>query len=278
EQKFFPKGAKYIQADIDPDEIGRNWVPDAAIVGDIKLVLESLIRELKERNPDRRQWQSRAAALQSEKEGYVREVAAECLAESVPIKTKRVMREMNEVFGDDAILVNENGSQDLWSYYWPYYRVRSTNSCIAPGEQTCMGGGCSAAIGAKLANPGRDVVCTTGDGAFQMFMKELSTAVQHRAPVTYIVLNNYSLGWVKFGQKNRGGRFISTDFEAQPDFAPIARAHQCHGEKIVNPADIRPALERALAATRAGKPAVLDFTVDGWDFAPGFKRFYERLA
>ena len=141
-----------------------------------------------------------------------------------------------------------------------------------------MGGGCSAAIGAKLAMPERDVVCTTGDGAFQMFMKELATAAQHRAPVTYVVLNNFSLGWIKFAQRNRGNRFISADYQVQPDFVKIAEANQCYGETVERPQDIRPALQRALKATRGGVPAVLDFVVDGWDFAPGFKRFYQRLA
>jgi acetolactate synthase-1/2/3 large subunit len=126
--------------------------------------------------------------------------------------------------------------------------------------------------------PERDVVCTSGDGAFQMFMKELPTAVQHQAPVTYVVLNNFSLGWIKFAQRNRGNRFISTDFEIQPDFAQIARANQCYGERVERPEDIRPAFKRGLKASREGVPVVLDFIVDGWDFAPGFKRFYQRLG
>jgi acetolactate synthase-1/2/3 large subunit len=279
EQKFFPKGAIYIQVDIDPEEIGRNWKPDVAITGDISLVLQSLIRQLQRAGVKNRKANPRVTKLLMAKQAYEAAVRKECLTDgSVPIKTKRVIRELYEVFGRHTILVNENGSQDLWSYYWPYYKVGNINSCVAPGEQTCMGGGCSAAIGAKLAMPGRDVVCTTGDGAFQMFMKELATAAQHKAPVTYVILNNFSLGWIRFGQRNRGNRFISTDYKVQPDFAKIAEANQCYGERIEKPEDIRPALQRALKITREGIPAVLDFIVDGWDFAPGFKRFYERLA
>ena len=279
EQGFFPKGAKYIQVDIDPEEMGRNWVPDTAVVGDIKLVLQALLRELQRAGLKKGKQNPRMTKLLKAKDAYEARVKKECLGESsIPLKTKRIVRELCEVFGKNAILVNENGSQDLWSYYWPYYKVGSINSCVAPGEQTCMGGGCSAAIGAKLAMPDRDVVCTTGDGAFQMFMKELATAAQHNAPVTYVVLNNFSLGWIKFAQRNRGNRFISTDYKVQPDFVQIARANQCYGERVEKPEEIRPALQRALMETRGGTPAVLDFIVDGWDFAPGFKRFYERLA
>jgi acetolactate synthase-1/2/3 large subunit len=141
-----------------------------------------------------------------------------------------------------------------------------------------MGGGCAAAIGAKLALPDRNVVCPTGDGAFQMFTNELATAVQYGAPVLYLVLNNRSLGWIKFHQRNLGDRFVATDFEVQPDFMMVAEANQCFGVRIERPEEIRPALERALAATRAGRPAVVECIVDGWDFSFGFNNYYERMA
>lgn len=277
-QQFFPDGAKYIQVDIDPDEIGRNWIPDVAVVGDANLVLCDLIEVLKAQTKEAENLSPRAEALIAAKEQYDAEVAAECLTDAVPIKTKRVVQTLNDVYGENTILVNENGSQDLWSYYFPYYKVLDVNGCVAPGEQTCMGFGIAAAIGAKLGQPDKKVVCTTGDGAFQMFMKELPTAVQYHAPVTYVVLNNFSLGWVKFGQQRRGSQFTGVDFEAQPDFVKIAEANQCYGERVENPADIRPALERAKQATQNGTPAVVEFIVDGWDFAYGFHQYYRRLA
>ena len=278
EQQFFPEGAKYIQIDIDPHEIGRNWIPDVAIVGDAKLALQDLTRILRDRLKEKADGNGRKEMLLKAKEEYEEKMKAECLSDAVPIKTKRVIRELNEVFGKDTILVNENGSQDLWSYYYPYYKVLDINSCVAPGEQTCMGFGVAGAIGAKLAMPEKKVVCVTGDGAFQMFMKELPTAVQHEAAVTYVVLNNFSLGWIKFNQKRRGERFIASDFRIQPDFVKVAEASKCYAERVERPANIRSALERALKANLKGAPAVIEFIVDGWDFAPGFKRFYERLG
>ena len=277
-QFFFPKGARYIQIDIDPHEIGRNWIPDVPIVGDASMVLNDLIACIKDNISDDKKENSWTQGLLKSKEKYEEEVKSECMTDEIPIKTKRVIWELNHVFGRDTILVNENGSQDLWSYYHPYYKVLDINSCISPGEQTCMGFGVAGAIGAKLAQPSKKVVCTTGDGAFQMFMKELPTALQYNAPVTYVVLNNFSLGWTKFGQRQRGDRFIATDFKVQPDFTKIAEANGCYGLKIELPSNIRPALERALKANAEGKPAVLDFIVDGWDFAPGFINYYRRLG
>jgi acetolactate synthase-1/2/3 large subunit len=278
QQKFFPPRAKYVQVDIDPFEIGRNWIPDVAIVGDARLVLRDLIIQVRDRSKGRKFGEARAAALQKAKEKNEARVEEDCLDESIPLKTRRIIRELNQVFGKDTILVNENGSQDLWSYSFPYYKVLDANSCIPPGEQTCMGMGVAAAIGAKLAMPDKKVICTTGDGAFQMFMKELPTAVQYGAAVTYVVLNNFGLGWVKFNQTRRKGRSIATEFTVQPDFVKVAEACQCFGERVEKPGGIRLALQRALRANQEGKPAVLEFIVDGWDFPPGFKSFYERLG
>lgn len=274
--RYFPKGAKLVQIDIDPFEIGRNWVPDVAIVGDARLVLRDLLEALGERKRSARWDESWGAELARQNEAYRAQVVAECLTDVVPIRSKRVVKELNQVFGTDAILVNENGGQDLWTYYCPYYQVTGTGQCVAPGEQTCMGFGVAGAIGAKLAAPHKRVVCVTGDGAFQMFMKELPTAVQYKAPVTWVVLDNRSLGWPKYGQRKLGGRYIATDFEAQPDFVRIAEANGCFGERVTEPARIRGALERALKANEGGVPAVLDFEVEPWEFGPGFKRFTNR--
>jgi acetolactate synthase-1/2/3 large subunit len=278
EQKFFPRRAKYIQIDIAPEEIGRNWIPDVGIVGDIQLVLHQWMRHWDEEPPRERSGSARMTKLLQAKKLFEAQVKAECETDAIPIKTKRVIRELNEIFGANTILVNENGSQDLWSYQWSFYKILDENSCVAPGEQTCMGGGCSAAIGAKLAFPEKNVVCPTGDGAFQMFMKELATASQYQAAVTYIVLNNFSLGWIKFHQRNLGNRFIATDFKVQPDFIKVAEANQCFGERVEKPEDIRPVLERALSVTQKGTPAVVEILVDGWDFTPGFRNFYKRLS
>lgn len=271
--RIFPPGAKFVQIDIESFEIGRNWVPDVAIVGDAKLVLAELTALLKGR--EKAEWRRRGEEYARAKSEYEAEVAAEGLCDEVPLKTKRVLYELNQVFGRNTVLVHENGSQDLWSYYSPYYKVLDLNSVVAPGEQTCMGMGVAGAIGAKLALPDKKVVCITGDGAFQMHCQELPTAVQYGAPVTWVVLDNRGLGWIKFGQKRLGGRYISVDYEVQPDFAQLARACSCYGERVERPEEVRGALERALRANQDGKPAVVAFSVDPWDFSEGFHAYYD---
>jgi acetolactate synthase-1/2/3 large subunit len=262
----FPDGARFVQVDVDPCEIGRNWIPDVAIVGDAMLVLRDLTAAVSERVRRKPlEGMPRVKEIIEAKQAFLREVEAECIDASIPLKSKRIVHEANRVFGPGTVLVNENGSQDLWSYYFPYYTVLDVDCCVAPAEQTCMGFGVAGAIGAKLAAPERKVLCTTGDGAFQMFMKEIPTAAQYDAPVTWVVLNNYSLGWIKLHEKAAGERYIAVDFEVQPDFAAVADASGCHGARVAAPDEIRPALEEALRQNEDGVPAIIEFVVDPWD-------------
>jgi len=166
--------------------------------------------------------------------------------------------------------------QDLWSYYCPYYKVLDVCGCIPLAEQTCMGFGVVGAIGAKLTEPDKKVVCTTGDGAFQMYNQDVPTAVQYNAPVTWAILNNFSLGWVKWLQIKLIGKATACDYEVQPDFTKFAEANACYGERIEKPREIKPALERALKAKNEGTPAILDFIVDPEDCHRNFKEFHRR--
>ena len=128
-----------------------------------------------------------------------------------------------------------------------------------------MGMGVVGAIAAKLTKPEKKVVCVTGDGAFQMYMKELPTAAQYNVGCTWVVLNNSALGWVKSLQTEAVGWDVAT-FNMQPDFVKWAEACNCYGRRIEQSSDVRPALEEALEVNKKGIPAVLDF-VTGIDMS-----------
>ena len=275
---YVPKEAKFLQMDIDPFEIGRNIVPALALVGDAKSTLADLISGISELKSKKERWSRRAADIEKAKAEFEALVEEECKTEEMPIRTKRVVHELNRVFGNDTILANENGSQDLWSYYCPYYKVLDTGGCLGMPEQTHLGIGVIGSIAAKLTRPDMKVVCTAGDGAFQFAMKEVPTAVQYHAPVTWVILNNYSLGWEKYYQKYwlESGKFTGTEFQVQPDFVKIAEANKCYGERIERPDDITPALKRALKANVSdGVPAIMDFVVGTFDFPEAFHEFHE---
>ncbi|NLY36069.1 MAG: thiamine pyrophosphate-binding protein [Tissierellia bacterium] len=266
--KLRPDDCKFIQIDIDPFEINRNWTPDTAILGDAKLVLKQLLKEVKENKGHF--WKDRYKENASKKQEYEIEISQECQANETPIKTKKVVFELNKVFGKNTIITHENGLQDLWTYYSPYYKVLDLDATVAPGEQTCMGVGVMGALGAKLAHPDKKVVCVTGDGAFQMYNQDVLTAVQYKTPITWVILNSYGLGWPKYGQKALGERYIVTDFLAQPDFVQLAHSYGCYGERVEDPKDITGALERALGENQAGRSVILDIIIDSEDVSQGF--------
>ena len=276
---YIPSRAKLVQIDIDPFEIGRNLVPDVALVGDARLALADLVSHISSALKKDQIRTQRIEDLRRAKEEYEAIVSSECRTDAIPIMTKRVVRELNEVFGRDTILANENGSQDLWSYYFPYYKVLNVGGCLGMPEQTCFGMGVVGAIAAKLTRPDMKVVCTTGDAAFQFSIKEVPTAVQYGAGVTWVVLNNFGLGWEEYYQKywSESGKIVATKFSAQPDFVKYAEANKCYGERVEKPGEIRSALERALRANLDGQPAIVEFIVGTFDFPEGFHEFH-RMA
>lgn len=275
--KYFPLNAKYVQIDVDYFEMDKNWFPDIFVLGDAKVVLKELVEYASFRLKSFSKKSSRIEEIVRAKREYEEIVENECKDETIPIKTKKVVREANKVFGRGTILVNENGMQDLWSYYFPYYKVLDVLGCIPPAEQTCMGSGVVGAIGAKIAMPNMKVLCTTGDGAFQMYSQDVPTAVQYNAPVTWIILDNFGYGWPKWIQKKLFGRSTAVDFKVQPDFVKFAEANKCYGERIDRPNEVKGALERALKANMDGVPAILDFIIDPEDCPKGFKEFYRDV-
>ncbi len=273
--KYYPQNAKYIQVDIDSFEIGRNWIPDIAIVGDIKLVLRDMVSVVKDRLGKKDHVGSRFDEIKDAKRRYEAEVDAECAASKGDLRVKTILRSLNRIFGPKTILVNENGSLDLWSYYYPYYRVLDVLGCIAPAEQTCMGFGVGVSIGAKITKPDMNVVCTTGDGAFQQQMQELATAAQYSAGATWIIFNNFSLGWPKYvWNLLYPGRHVAVDYKVQPDFEKVAEASKCFGARIEKPSEIDDTLKGALKANKEGTPAVLNCIVRPMDYNQFFKEFH----
>ena len=228
--RYFPEDAKYIQIDIEPLSIGLNWVPDVPVVGDADLILKDLISTIKEKmNKNQDDNSSRIKEVLKAKQEYDEEIYSEVMNTGTPISPKRLAWEMGKVFGEDTILCNENGNNDIWTYIFPYYKVLGQGGVVPMGEQTCFGSGVAGVLGAKLAKPDLNAVCPTGDGAFQHYNKELATAAQYDLGVTWVIFNNYGLG--------RPGQFI-----VQPDFVKLAEASKCFGIKVERPSEIRAAL------------------------------------
>lgn len=267
-----------IQIEIDDFEIGRNWIPDVVLQSDARVAVEALTSAMKQRKQPRFD----AWAMQVSEGRNLAIAGARADAEvsidtgAMPMTGKAIVSEINRVFGDNTILVKENGGQDLWVYYWPYYQVLDQKCCVAPAEQTAMGYGIIGAMAAKLAAPDRKVVSTSGDGAFQMSIHELGTAVQNKLGITWVVMNDNSFGWVQWIQRRKhDDRIVATSFEPGIDILATAKASGCDGIRVESPEQLGPALEAAIAANAKGMPFVVEVPVDQSHHHAEFDRFHD---
>lgn len=172
-----------------------------------------------------------------------------------PLDMNAVMATLAEVLPGDTVMVNDAGNFTGWlQRFWCYRHFRTQ---VGP-TNGAMGYGVPAAVGAAIECAGvRPVVCFVGDGGFLMTAQELATAIRHGAAPVIILVDNGSYGTIRMHQeRSYPNRVVATDL-ANPDFAAFAQSFGAHGETVTETAQFRPALERALAVSHKGLPAVL---------------------
>ena len=172
-----------------------------------------------------------------------------------PVDMGLVTAHLRDVLPADAILTNGAGNFTVWPN--KFYKFGPEARLLAP-QSGAMGYGLPAAIAAKVAHPGRTVVCFAGDGDFQMNCQELGTAMQAGAQPIVLILNNGTYGTIRAHQeRNYPARVSGTTLE-NPDFAALARAYGFHAERVARTEDFAPAFARARAS---GTGAVLDLDI-----------------
>jgi len=235
--KFCPT-AKIIHIDIDPSSIGKNVAVDVPLVGEVKSVLNDLISALKgKQSADISAWWSQVNEWRS-----VDSLAYQT-KEGV-IKPQTVIETLYEVTKGEAIVTSDVGQHQMWAAQ--YYHFNEPRRWINSGGLGTMGFGLPAAMGAKLADPDRDVACVTGEGSIQMMLQELSTMLQYNTPVKIINLNNGYLGMVRQWQEFfYEKRYAMSYMEALPDFVKLAESYGHIGIKVEKEADLKPALIEA---------------------------------
>ncbi len=259
--KPLPPGRKFIHADADPTQFARNWMPDVTLAGDAKVVLAQLIEACHEKSPrgvmERHPRVQELKRLREEYEASLRDVLA---SRASPVHPLQVVRAVEELMDEEAIIVLGEGANRVWTA--AHLRIPRPGHWVSASEYGCMGLSVPAAIGAKLGRPECQVISLTGDGSFQMQMQELPVALQYSAPVTWVIMNNNCLGWIKYTQDRFfEGRHIAVDFEPNWRFDRVAEAAGCRGFRVEKPSELRPALAEALEANRRGTPAVVDVIV-----------------
>ena len=252
----FCVGAEFIHIDIDPSSIGKNIPVALPIVGDVKMCLRRLIKELQ--GMEGKDWYAAHASWLAQIAEWQRDFPLSY--EQDPdgeLMPQYVCEQIYEVTDGDAIITTEVGQHQMWAAQ--YYHFMKPRHFITSGGLGTMGYGFPAAIGAQIACPDRTVIDIAGDGSFQMNVQELATAVQYDLPVIVAILNNHSLGMVRQWQQFfYEGRYADTSLEVSPDYVKLAEAYGAVGLRATKPDEVRPALEEAI---RLRRPVVLDFVV-----------------
>ncbi|MBO0905981.1 thiamine pyrophosphate-dependent enzyme [Jiella sonneratiae] len=179
-----------------------------------------------------------------------------------PVDMGKVAAHLRAVLPKDVIVTNGAGNFTVWPNKFLLYGPQAR--LLAP-QAGAMGYGLPAAIAAKVADPGRTVVCFAGDGDFQMTSQELATAKQAGAQPIVLVLNNGTYGTIRAHQERHyPARVSGTDMES-PDFPLLARAYGFHGERVERTEEFPAAFERALASKTG---AVLDLAISAEALTP----------
>ena len=278
-----PGEQKMIQVDIDDDILGLNKATELAVLADADAFLSRLADELRSAPIAEEQHQANRARTAALVEGQAKvraQLDATLQNTSTPMHSSHVPNVCRKVFGDDAVYVFDGGNATVWASF--YSTINRPDALLSTFKLGMLGAGVSQALGGQIARPDAKVVCIIGDGAMGFHVQELETALRNELPVIYLVLCDKQWGMVKLTQTiglqmlrpaigtDQQGT-INADFE-EIEFDKVALAMGCHGERVADPADLEPALQRCIDS---GKPAVIHVDVDPnmHLFAPGLQEF-----
>jgi len=249
--EYYPKKAKGIQIDRNPERIGLRYPVQIGLIGDLQATLKALLPKIKvntnkhflelaqERMKD---WKKTLAKLENDS--------------GKPIKPPFLVKEVSRLIDDSAHISIDTGAHTLFTAR--HLQVKEGQQITVCGNLASMGPGLSYAIAAQLAFPGRQCIAMVGDGSFTMLMGEMATAVLYNLPVKVIVFKNNGLILDGFEQEEIGSKRYGIDL--QPiDFVKIAEACGAEGYHCNNPSELEGVLKAAFASE---KPCVLEVEVD----------------
>lgn len=267
-----PRAARIVHGRIEAGQIGVNYPTDLAVVGDVGLTARALTEAVKsaataQRLEAIRRERSEQAAAHTRKLRDAYLASAREHWDGSPITWPRLLLTLEKVLDEDAVVVEEVGTEDwvLRSLSFAEDKKRKIGRTLG----RALGWGLGASAGVKLALPDRQVVALLGDGGFLYGQSDgLWSLSRYDVPVIVIVGNNRSYDEPRNNIFMRGGRAqqVGRDmicYLGDPDveFADLARGFGVRGERVAAPSELEPALARAIAATREGRPYLLDVHV-----------------
>lgn len=235
--KKYAKQAKVVHFEIDPAEINKIIYADAPVLGDAKEALDLILPKIKKQK--RTAWLKRFEDCNEIEYNTVIENAVSPNSEK--IQMAEVIDRFHKLSKGNSIVVTDVGQHQMITAR--YYKFNQPNHSITSGGLGTMGFALPAAIGAKIAQPNKEVVAVIGDGGFQMTIQELGTIMQSKIAVKIIILNNNFLGMVRQWQQLFFDRRYSFTEMNNPDFITIVKGYGIKGKKVTERENLNDALK-----------------------------------
>lgn len=244
----FAKNAVVAHIDVDPAEIGKVVKTAIPVVGDAKKTLALLLNAAPVET-DHADWTAKTLSNKA-RAPFSYEKANDF------IKPQEAIEIIGELTKGEAIIVTDVGQHQMWAaQFYPYQFGRQL---VTSGGMGTMGFGIPAAIGAKLANPDKEVILFVGDGGFQMTNQELAILNGYGVPIKVVLINNHSLGMVRQWQESfYEERRSQSTFDDEPNFQLLAQAYGIASYHLTNPATLR----EDLAVILENKPMLIEISI-----------------
>ena len=252
----FAGGARVAQLTDSPAELASHVDLAGSASGDLTLALDGLV-EAWQRQPRRSSDADWVADLRATADAAVAADSSILDSDAEPIHPARIYRELNRQLADDTVVIGDGG--DFVSYAGKFVEPRRPGCWLDPGPYGCLGTGLGYAIAARIARPSAPVVLMLGDGAAGFSLMDVDTLVRHNLPVVMIVGNNGIWGLEKHPMRFLYGYDVAADLGAHTRYDEVVRALGGAGELVTAPADIAPAIKRALDS---GVPYLVNVITD----------------
>ena len=252
-----PPGKTIIHATLDPMDLNKDLVAQHGLIGDAQLTLNALLQAMA--GLDRSQATARAGVAQriaGVRESWIGEWLPKLTSNDTPINPYRVLWELNKLVDKSNVIITHDAGSPR-DQTTPFWEAITPLSYLGWGKTTQLGYGLGLAMGAKLARPECLCINVWGDAAIGFTGMDFETCARERIPILSILFNNFSMAIEIPIMPVSQEKYGSTDISG--NYADMAKAFGCHGERITDPADIVAALERGIELTKQGRPVLLEF-------------------
>jgi len=251
--EFYPKqDVRTVQIDIDPARIGLRHDVEVGLTGDCRETLRALINMM-----EPKQDKNFLVKSQERMKQWNGLLHAQGTRKDKPLKPQVVAFELSSLLDDNCIICSDTGTVTTWAAR--HIQIRENMQFSVSGTLASMANGLPYAVGAAMANPGRQVICLCGDGGFSMLMCELATIAKYKLPVKVVIFKNNSLGMIKWEQIAMEGN-PEYGVELHPiDFSKFAESCGIPGFTLDDPAQAQAILGQALSVPG---PALVEALVD----------------